>query len=91
MTLGVGANGLDLTIANRVYLVEPQWNPSVEKQAIGRTLRIGQKKRVTVTRYVTEDSVEELIRDAQENKLGMAAVSSTLLGKQTADSMDYEQ
>lgn len=88
MTLGVGANGLDLTIANRVFMLEPQWNPSVELQAIGRTLRIGQEKPVTVIRYVTRNSVEDIIRGAQTQKLGMAAVSGALLEQYPADIMD---
>lgn len=51
---------LNLTIATQVHILEPQWNPSVESQAIGRTLRLTQKKVVTVTRYITENSIEEV-------------------------------
>ena len=51
---------LNLTIANRIHIVEPQWNPSVESQAIGRTLRIGQEKPVTIKRYIVRNSVEEV-------------------------------
>lgn len=40
--------------------MEPQWNPSVELQAIGRTMRIGQERKVTVTRYVVNQSVEKV-------------------------------
>jgi SWI/SNF-related matrix-associated actin-dependent regulator of chromatin subfamily A3 len=47
-------------MANRVFIVEPQWNPSVENQAIARALRIGQDKSVLVTRYVVELTVEEV-------------------------------
>jgi len=35
---------INLTIANRIYILEPQWNPSTEKQVIGRALRLGQRK-----------------------------------------------
>jgi SWI/SNF-related matrix-associated actin-dependent regulator of chromatin subfamily A3 len=41
-----------------VFLVEPQWNPSVENQAIARALRLGQEQAVLVTRYVVDQSVE---------------------------------
>ncbi|KAG4293537.1 hypothetical protein FPRO06_00122 [Fusarium proliferatum] len=41
MTLGTGAVGLNLAVASRIYLLEPQWNPSIEEQAIGRALRLG--------------------------------------------------
>jgi SNF2 family DNA or RNA helicase len=47
-------------MANRVFIVEPQWNPSVENQAIARALRIGQEQPVLVTRYIVQDSVEQV-------------------------------
>jgi SNF2 family DNA or RNA helicase len=49
-------------MANRVFLVEPQWNPSVEAQAIARALRLGQSQRVQVTRYVVMQTVEQVSR-----------------------------
>lgn len=51
---------LNLAVANRVFIVEPQWNPSVENQAIARALRIGQEQPVLVTRYIVQDSVEQV-------------------------------
>jgi SWI/SNF-related matrix-associated actin-dependent regulator of chromatin subfamily A3 len=39
--------------------MEPQWNPTLESQAIGRVLRIGQQKQVTVVRYCVKNTVEE--------------------------------
>lgn len=47
-------------MASRLHLVEPQWNPSVEKQAIGRVVRLGQDRQVTVIRYITNDTIEEV-------------------------------
>jgi SWI/SNF-related matrix-associated actin-dependent regulator of chromatin subfamily A3 len=49
---------LNLTAANRVYIIEPQWNPSVETQAIGRVVRLGQDRDVHVTRYLVYGTVE---------------------------------
>lgn len=40
--------------------MEPQWNPSVESQAIGRALRWGQGKKIYVIRYVMEGTVEKV-------------------------------
>jgi len=60
MTLGTGAVGLNLAVASRIYLLEPQWNPSIENQAIGRALRIGQTSQVTVIRYIMKSTVEEV-------------------------------
>ena len=45
---------------NRVFIVEPQWNPSVESQAIARAIRLGQEQQVLVTRYRVKDSIEEV-------------------------------
>ena len=53
-------NRLNLTIANCVYILEPQWNPMVENQAIGRVLRLGQKRNVKVVRYIVKGTVEEV-------------------------------
>ena len=41
-----------------MYILEPQWNPSVESQAIGRVSRLGQDKPVSVTRYLVRGTVE---------------------------------
>ncbi|CAI7677058.1 unnamed protein product [Penicillium palitans] len=60
MTLGTGAVGLNLTTSSRIYLLEPQWNPSIEAQAIGRALRLGQVSNVTIVRYIMEGTVEEV-------------------------------
>jgi SNF2 family DNA or RNA helicase len=47
-------------MANHVYLLEPQWNPSIEMQAIGRAARLGQTRPVRVVRYVVKHSIEEV-------------------------------
>jgi SWI/SNF-related matrix-associated actin-dependent regulator of chromatin subfamily A3 len=56
----MGLDSLNLAVANRVFIVEPQWNPSVENQAVARALRLGQKQPVLVTRYVVDCSVEQV-------------------------------
>ncbi|CAI6290343.1 unnamed protein product [Periconia digitata] len=59
MTLGTGAEGLNLTIASHIYLLEPQWNPFLEQQAMARAQRIGQTKQVVCVRYVVEGTIEQ--------------------------------
>lgn len=54
---------LNLTVASRIHLIEPQWNPMVEVQAIGRAHRYGQTKKVLVFRYIMEGTIEE-VRDS---------------------------
>ncbi|OJJ43211.1 hypothetical protein ASPZODRAFT_123900 [Penicilliopsis zonata CBS 506.65] len=75
MTTGTGAYGLNLTAANRVFIVEPQWNPSIENQAIARALRLGQEKEVRVIRYVIKQTIEQEMRAQQERKLKIAAAT----------------
>jgi hypothetical protein len=57
---------LDLTVASRVYLMEPGWNPMLERQALDRIHRLGQTKDVVSRCYVVGgiDSIEEV----SENK-----------------------
>ncbi|KAI9727862.1 MAG: hypothetical protein M1834_007908 [Cirrosporium novae-zelandiae] len=50
---------LTLTAASRVYIMEPQWNPMLEEQALDRVHRIGQTRMTTTVRYIIKDSIEE--------------------------------
>jgi superfamily II DNA or RNA helicase len=56
-----GAVGINLTQANRVFLMEPSFNPALEAQAIGRVHRLGQKRNVEIIRFVMKESVEPRI------------------------------
>ena len=51
-----------MTVANHVFLMEPQWNPMLEDQALDRVYRIGQTKEVTTTRYIVANTLEEVCR-----------------------------
>jgi SNF2 family DNA or RNA helicase len=55
-------NSLDITAASRAYIMEPQWNPTVEEQALARVHRMGQTKAVTTIRFVMEGTFEEVHR-----------------------------
>jgi SNF2 family DNA or RNA helicase len=60
------ASGLNLVEASNVILIEPiygdqMYKENIENQAIGRVSRIGQKKDVTITRFLIKDTVEEEI------------------------------
>src|ERR1043166_4275708 len=52
VSLKAGGQGLNLTAADYVYLLDPWWNPAVEAQAIDRAHRIGQTRHVITTRLV---------------------------------------
>ncbi|KAI2462808.1 SNF2 family N-terminal domain-containing protein [Annulohypoxylon bovei var. microspora] len=72
MSIETGAVGLNLAVANRVHIVEPQWNPSVEEQAIARAVRMGQTREVTIVRYTMEKTVEQNIVNLQQKKKRLA-------------------
>ena len=68
MSYGTGSVGLNLQFTNYVFLFDRWWNPAVEDQAINRAHRIGQHRPVTVTRFVTEGTIEERIASILERK-----------------------
>ena len=73
ISLKAGGVGLTLTAADYVYLVDPWWNPAAEQQAIDRSHRIGQEKKVFAYRMICKDTVEEKILQLQERKRSLAA------------------
>lgn len=72
-SLKASGTGVNLTVASRVYLLEPWWNPAVEKQAMDRVHRIGQTKEVRIVRIIARNSIEERILELQEKKKKMAS------------------
>jgi non-specific serine/threonine protein kinase len=72
ISLKAGGLGVNLTAAEYVLLFDPWWNPAVEAQAIDRTHRIGQRKKVIAYRLVVRDTVEEKILTLQERKREIA-------------------
>ncbi|KAJ6353774.1 hypothetical protein OIU76_002737 [Salix suchowensis] len=71
LTSQVGGLGLTLTKADRVIVVDPAWNPSMDNQSVDRAYRIGQKKDVVVYRLMTCGTVEEKIYRKQIFKGGL--------------------
>ena len=72
ISLKAGGFGLNLTASSYVILFDPWWNPAVENQAIDRTHRIGQARKVIAYRLLIKDSIEEKIRALQKQKKGLA-------------------
>ena len=72
MTLKTGGVGLNLTVADTVYIFEPWWNKAAEEQAINRLHRIGQKAKVMSYALITRDTIEEKIRLLQQQKQDLA-------------------
>ena len=64
-----GGLGINLTSANFVFIFDADFNPQSDLQAIDRAHRIGQKRPVTVYRFVCEQTVEEKIVERAARKM----------------------
>ena len=72
VSLKAGGTGLNLTAADYVFLLDPWWNPAVERQAVDRAHRIGQTRAVSAYRMVARDTVEEKVLALQARKRELA-------------------
>ncbi|MBW0558316.1 hypothetical protein O181_098031 [Austropuccinia psidii MF-1] len=50
-SIATAGTGLNITCANMVYLMEPNWNPAIESQVVDRLHCIGQQQPVKVIHY----------------------------------------
>ncbi|KAK3390392.1 SNF2 family N-terminal domain-containing protein [Podospora didyma] len=75
VSIMAGGLGLNLTTANSVFVMEPQFNPASEAQAVDRVHRLGQKREVRTVRYIMENSFEEKMLQLQEKKTKLANLS----------------
>eukprot|EP00299_Pterocystis_sp_00344_P015497 c7742_g2_i3.p1 GENE.c7742_g2_i3~~c7742_g2_i3.p1 ORF type:complete len:1021 (+),score=256.35 c7742_g2_i3:429-3065(+) len=64
-----GGLGVNLYTANVVILYDSDWNPQADLQAMDRAHRIGQKREVTVYRFVCENTVEEAVVKKAQKKM----------------------
>jgi superfamily II DNA or RNA helicase len=72
-----GGVGLNITSANKVVVVDPNWNPSYDLQAQDRAYRIGQTRDVDVFRLVSAGTVEEIVYARQIYKQQQANIGYT--------------
>jgi SNF2 family DNA or RNA helicase len=75
VSIMAGGLGLNLTAGNSVYVMEPQYNPAAEAQAIDRVHRLGQERPVRTVRYIMRDSFEEKMIELQDKKKKLANLS----------------
>ncbi|MCP5113365.1 MAG: DEAD/DEAH box helicase family protein, partial [bacterium] len=68
ISLKAGGLGLNLTAADYIFLLDPWWNPAVERQAIDRAHRIGQTRKVPASRLICRDTAEAKVIELQERK-----------------------
>ncbi|CBI33981.3 unnamed protein product, partial [Vitis vinifera] len=72
------SEGISLVGASRVILLDVVWNPSVERQAISRAYRLGQRKVVYIYHLLTSGTMEEekYCRQAKKDRLSELVFSS---------------
>ena len=72
-----GGTGLNITSANKVVVVDPNWNPAHDLQAQDRAYRIGQQRDVEVFRLVSAGTIEEIVYARQVYKQQQANIGYT--------------
>ena len=72
-----GGVGLNITSANKVVIVDPDWNPAIDLQAQDRAYRIGQARDVEVFRLVSAGTIEEIVYARQIYKQQQANIGYT--------------
>jgi SNF2 family DNA or RNA helicase len=89
--LKAGGVGLNLTQANHVIHYDLWFNPAVENQATDRAFRIGQKRNVSVYRFITKNSFEEkidkMIKAKQELSDLSVSIGENWLGQLDRDEL----
>ncbi|WP_204072736.1 DEAD/DEAH box helicase [Planotetraspora phitsanulokensis] len=58
LQIEIGGTGLNIQAASVVVIMEPQYKPTTEWQAVGRAYRMGQTERVMVHRLIAKNTVE---------------------------------
>lgn len=71
-TIGKMGTGLTFTEANYVIFLDEPWSKGIKDQAIDRTHRIGQTKKVTSITLLCKDTIDERINQLVEQKGGMS-------------------
>lgn len=73
------SEGISLVGASRVVLVDVVWNPSVERQAISRAYRLGQKNVVYIYHLITSGTMEaeKYCRQVEKDRLSKLVFASS--------------
>ena len=66
-----GGVGINLATADTVIILDPDFNPHQDIQALSRAHRIGQKKKVLCFQLMTKGSVEEKIMQIGRKKMAL--------------------
>jgi DNA repair and recombination RAD54-like protein len=86
-----GGVGLNLTGACRLVLLDPDWNPATDLQAMSRIWRDGQVRPCYIYRFVCTNTVEEAIMNRQEVKDALSFVVPERDSKMNASRIDEQE
>jgi chromodomain-helicase-DNA-binding protein 4 len=85
-----GGVGINLASADTVIILDPDFNPHQDIQALSRAHRIGQKNKVLVFQLVTRDSAEEKIMQIGRKKMALDHVLIEQMDKEDEAGEDLE-
>ncbi|OAG38823.1 hypothetical protein AYO21_07018 [Fonsecaea monophora] len=85
-----GGVGINLATADTVIILDPDFNPHQDIQALSRAHRIGQKNKVLVFQLMTRGSVEEKIIQIGRKKMALDHVLIERMDKEDDAGEDLE-
>ncbi|WVW84852.1 hypothetical protein I302_106887 [Kwoniella bestiolae CBS 10118] len=85
LTTRAGGVGINLATADTVILFDPDFNPHQDLQAIARSHRYGQKKKVLVFKLMVKGSVEENIINKGKKKMVLDHLVVQQMGKESEE------
>ncbi len=86
-----GGVGLNLIGANRLVLIDSDWNPSTDLQAMARIHRDGQKKTCYIYRLLLSGTMDEKIYQRQISKIGLSDSLMNAEKKSSSDTFSQEE
>lgn len=85
-----GGVGINLASADTVIIMDPDFNPHQDIQALSRAHRIGQKNKVLVFQIMTRGSAEEKIMQIGKKKMALDHVLIQQMDQEDDAGMDLE-
>ena len=85
-----GGVGINLATADTVIILDPDFNPHQDIQALSRAHRIGQKKKVLVFQLTTRATAEEKIMQIGKKKMALDHIVIEQMGADDDAGLDLE-
>ncbi|KAL8732186.1 MAG: hypothetical protein Q9166_002933 [cf. Caloplaca sp. 2 TL-2023] len=85
-----GGVGINLATADTVIILDPDFNPHQDIQALSRAHRIGQKKKVLVFQLTTRSTAEEKIMQIGKKKMALDHALIEQMDADEEESLDVE-